>query len=237
MKKNVIFLCLIFLVVFNCSDQVEFNIPAIQGFKDGEIWKAVYQAADIDFGGLVIEGGNNVETLLFVTVDDGRGTYTFGENSPNEARFTDANGVVYSTKNAPDPSLSVYPADGEIVIQSFDNNATPKTLTGIFWFNAYSSDGLKRINFNEGHVYRVPLVGGLDASMTSSDEGVISTCLDALIAASAAALNFYSVDQSSANYTPYCNYYKATLIQQINLCGDTLGSLQEKVDSLGDCTI
>jgi hypothetical protein len=164
MKKKYVLVLLSLVTMLNCSDQVEFNIPAIQGFKDGEIWKAVYQAADIDFGGLVIEGGNNVETLLFVTVDDGRGTYTFGENSPNEARFTDANGEVYSTKNAPDPSLSVYPADGEIVIQSFDNNATPKTLTGIFWFNAYSSDGLKRINFNEGHVYRVPLVGGLDAN-------------------------------------------------------------------------
>jgi len=163
MKKVIVFLCLI-AISSGCSDHDEFNSPAIQGYKDGEIWKAIYQAADIDFGGLVIEGGNNIETLLFVTVDDGRGTYTFGGDSPNEARFTDANGVVYSTKNAPDPSVSVYPADGEIVVQSFDNNATPKTLTGTFWFNAYTADGLQRINFNEGHVYRVPLVGGLDAS-------------------------------------------------------------------------
>lgn len=164
MKKRALFLFLIFIVSVGCSDQLEFNSPAIQGYKDGEIWKAIYQAADIDFGGLVIEGGNNVETLLFVTVNDNRGTYTFGGNSPNEARFTDANGVVYSTKNVPDPSLSVYPADGEIVVESFENNANPKTLTGTFWFNAYTSDGLKRVNFNEGHVYRVPLVGGLDAN-------------------------------------------------------------------------
>lgn len=163
MKNRFVFLLFI-VALLGCSDQLEFNTPAIQGYKDGVTWKAVYQAADIDFGGLVIEGGNNVEKLLFVTVDDGRGTYTFGENSPNEARFKDANGEIYSTKNAPDPSLSVYPADGEIVIQSFDNNATPKTLTGTFWFNAYTADGLKRINFNEGHVYRVSLVGGLDAN-------------------------------------------------------------------------
>lgn len=163
MKNKIIAICIV-VFVFGCSDEVKFNTPAIQGYKDGEIWKAQYQAADIDFGGLVIEGGNGVETLLFVTVDDGRGTYRFGGNSPNEARFTDAFGEVYSTKNTPDPSLSIYPADGEIVVQSFDNSATPKTLTGIFWFNAYTSDGLKRINFNEGHVYRVPLVGGLDAN-------------------------------------------------------------------------
>ena len=162
--KNAIFAIVLAFIVTGCTDEVRFNSPAIQGYKDGEIWRATYQAADIDFGGLVIEGGNGGETLLFVTVDDGRGTYTFGENSSNEARFTDAFGEVYSTKNTPDPSLSVYPANGEIVIQSFDNSATPKTLTGTFWFNAYSSDGLKRVNFNEGHVYRVPLVGGLDAN-------------------------------------------------------------------------
>ncbi|MGM5469410.1 DUF6252 family protein [Flavobacteriaceae bacterium LMO-SS05] len=164
MKNKYILVLLALVTLQNCSDHVEFNTPAIQGYKDGVIWRAVYQAADIDFGGLVIEGGDRGETLLFVTVDDGRGTYTFGGDSPNEARFTDANGVVYSTKNAPDPSLSVYPADGEIVIQSFDNSATPKTLTGVFWFNAYTSDGLSRVNFNRGNVYRVPLVGGLDAN-------------------------------------------------------------------------
>jgi hypothetical protein len=164
MKKLHLLLILTIVSIFSCSDQIEFNSPAIQGNKDGEIWKAIYQAADIDFGGLVIEGGNNIETLLFVTVNDNRGTYVFGPGTSNEARFTDANGVVYSTKNEPDPSFSVYPSDGQIVIQSFDNNATPKTLTGTFWFNAYTSDGLKRINFNKGHVYRVPLVGGLDAN-------------------------------------------------------------------------
>ena len=162
--KNIILVISLTLVCYGCSDEVRFNMPAIQGYKDGEIWKANYQAADIDFGGLVIEGGDGVGKLLFVTVDDGRGTYAFGENSPNEARFKDAYGEVYSTKNAPDPSLSVYPANGEIVIESFDNSVTPKTLTGTFWFNAYSSDGLKRINFNNGHVYRVSLVGGLDAN-------------------------------------------------------------------------
>ncbi|MFC4723189.1 DUF6252 family protein [Geojedonia litorea] len=163
--KRVFKICLLaFLTLFNCSDDIQFNMPAIQGNKDGELWRAVYQAADIDFGGLVIEGGNNIETLLFVTVNDNRGTYVFGPGTGNEARFTDANGVVYSTKNEPDPSFSIYPSDGQIVIQSFDNNATPKTLNGTFWFNAYTADGLKRINFNEGQLYKVPLVGGLDAN-------------------------------------------------------------------------
>lgn len=232
--KNIIFVLGFALLFSGCSDEVQFNTPAIQGFKDGELWRAIYQAADIDFGGLVIEGGNNAETLLFVTVDDGRGTYTFGLNSPNEARFKDANGVVYSTKNAPDPSVSVYPSDGQIVIQSFDNNATPKTLTGTFWFNAYTADGLQRINFNEGHVYRVPLVGGLDASTVDATESNDINCVDALIAVGAAALNFYSVNTSSSNYTPLCNHYKNSLQLQKDKCGDSNGNLQASIDNLGD---
>ena len=235
MRRRIFLICLI-LIGMGCSDHVEFNIPAIQGYKDGEIWKAVYQAADIDFGGLVIEGGNNAETLLFVTVDDGRGTYTFGPNSPNEPRFKDANGVVYSTKNAPDPSVSVYPPDGRIVIQSFDNNATPKTLTGTFWFNAYTADGLHRINFNEGHVYRVPLVGGLDATTVENTQSEELTCQDALIAVGAAALNFYSVNTSSSDYTPFCNHYKNALQLQKDKCGDPNGNLQGAINNLGDCS-
>ena len=152
------------VTLLGCSNDVEFNSPVIQGNRDGELWRAVFFAADIDFGGLVIEGGDNVETILFVTRDDTRGTYTLGPDSPNEARFTDANGVVYSTLNSPNESLTLYPSDGEIVVQDFDNSVTPKTVTGTFWFNAYNEDGTMAINFNEGHFYRISLVGGLDAN-------------------------------------------------------------------------
>lgn len=163
MKKLLIFIFAI-STFLGCSNDIEFNTPAMQGNKNGELWRSLYYAGDIDFGGLVIEGGDNIETLLLVTVDDGRGTYQLGANSPSYARFTDANGIVYSTKNTPVDSLSLYPADGEIIVESFDNNVTPKPVTGTFWFNAYSADGTMAINFNEGHFYRIPLVGGLDAN-------------------------------------------------------------------------
>ena len=163
MKKLSLYV-LTLITLLGCSNDIQFNSPAIQGNKNGDLWRAVYYAADIDFGGLVIEGGDNIETILFVTQDDTRGTYTLGPNSPNEARFTDANGIVYSTLNTPDESLQLYPSDGEVVVEDFDNSVTPKTVTGTFWFNAYNSDGTLGINFNEGRFYRISLVGGLDAS-------------------------------------------------------------------------
>ena len=162
--KKLILLIMTAVTVFGCSNDIQFNSPAIQGKKNGELWRSVYYAADIDFGGLVIEGGDNVETVLLVTRNDTRGRYELGVNKPNEARFTDANGVVYSTLNAPDESLQLYPSDGEIVVEDFDNSVSPKTVTGTFWFNAYTSVGLQGINFNEGRFYRISLVGGLDAN-------------------------------------------------------------------------
>lgn len=159
MKKTTIIL-LAFLSVFNCVDNVEFNSPAIQGDKDGDLWRAQSYAADIDFGGFLIEGGNNSGTLQLVTVADTRGTFEVGGQSGNVAIFKDFDGTVYSTANAPDPSLSLYPAEGEIIIEDIINS-DPKTIIGTFWFHAYTADGLRTLNFNKGVFYNVPLLGGL----------------------------------------------------------------------------
>jgi len=231
MKKR-LQLILLILVCISCSDDVQFNIPAIQGIRDGELWRATSYAADIDFGGLIIEGTNGVETLTLVCTDDGRGTYYLGGNSQSEARFVDAQGVVYSTLYAPADSLSVYPSDGQIVVESFDNSVTPKPVTGTFRFNAYTSDGLHGINFIEGHFYRVPLTGGIEVPPIA-DMGL--TCIDAHDATNAAALNFYASNLSSSDYSAYCNAYKQALVLQIDLCGDAFGDLQATVDGLGDC--
>lgn len=159
MKKFPLFY-LIFLTLCACGDEVEFNTPAIQGNKNGDLWRAQSFAADIDFGGFLLEGRNNSGTLQLVTATDTRGTFALGGQTENVAIFKDFDDVVYSTANEPDPSLSLYPVEGEIIIEDI-YNTVPKTITGRFWFYAYSSDGLGTLNFNEGVFYKVPLLGGL----------------------------------------------------------------------------
>ncbi len=159
MKKTALIL-LVFISIFNCADNIEFNTPAIQGNKDGNLWRAQSYVADIDFGGWLIEGRNNSGTLQLVTTADTRGTFSVGGQSANVAIFKDFDGTVYSTANAPDPSLSLYPADGEIIVQDILNTET-KTIIGTFWFHAYTADGLRTLTFNEGVFYKVPIVGGL----------------------------------------------------------------------------
>ena len=155
------FSVVILLTLTNCSDEIEFNNPAIQANKNGDFWRASYQAVDIDNGGWVIEGGNYVETVQLITFNDTRGTFELGgENNPNIAIFRDAQGVVYSTANEPNPELSVYPAEGVIIVDDITND-DPKRIRGTFWFTAYSNDGTKAINFNQGVFYMAPIIGGL----------------------------------------------------------------------------
>lgn len=163
MKKIALYLVTVsaFLLFPNCANEIEFNSPSVQGNKDGVYWKAQYERVDIDFGGWLIEGGNYGETIQLVTRTDTRGTFNLGiEGSENEAIFRDSEGVVYSTAFEPDPSLSVYPGEGQIIVDNI-TNTTPKRVYGTFWFTAYSEDGMKSVTFNQGVFYGAPLTDGL----------------------------------------------------------------------------
>jgi len=215
-------------LLFGCED-LQDNNPALQAIKHGnEIWKATYYASDIDFGGFLIEGGQNLEIIQLVTSNDAPGVYNLGGDSPNVAIFRDANGVVYSTANAPDPSISIYPTDGQIIVDDVVNT-DPKTLIGTFWFHAYTADGFNYINFSEGVFYKVPLLGGL----VVIDNG--SVCLQATQQVAIAQNAYNGTDISMPEYTDLCNSYKNALVDQINACGDSSGALQSLVNALGDC--
>ncbi|NNK88289.1 MAG: hypothetical protein HKO90_08400 [Flavobacteriaceae bacterium] len=226
MKK--LWYSLFILTFLSSCDDVQFNNPALQGIKDGnELWRATYSAADIDAGGLVVQGGNNSEVLSLVTTRDNVGTYLLGGNYQSEARFEDAEGNVFSTLNPPDPSISVYPADGEIVIVDFENSTN--TVSGTFKFNAYTADGLQTVNFIEGEFYQIKLTGGLLVL------GGGTSCQDAVANVADAEAAFQGTDSSMPNYTDLCNAYKDALAVQIFSCGDSTGTLQSIIDSLGDC--
>ncbi|HLT52663.1 MAG TPA: DUF6252 family protein [Flavobacteriaceae bacterium] len=230
--KRLALLTIMMLSVFvftNCAEELEFNTPSIQGQKDGRFWRANYQSADIDFGGFLIEGGDNYEKLQLITATDTRGTFQLGGTSQSMAIFTDADGTVYSTANAPHPSVSVYPADGEIIVEDI-TNANPKEVIGTFWFNAYTADGMKTVNFNKGVFYKVSLVGGLTAGTNEGD------CMAAQQTTALAAQAYAGITTSDPNYTSFCNAFKDALNAQISACGDTGGALQATLDSLGDCT-
>ena len=227
MKK---FLIYIFgaLTLFGCEERIEFNNPALQANKDGNLWRATNYQVDIDNGDLLVRGGFNGESVWLLPDNDNRGTYVLGDNAISEARYVDENGLVYSTRYAPDPSVQVYPSDGQIIVESFNTVDGRQTVTGTFWFNAFTADGLQKINFNQGVFYRIKFTGGLVVVP-------IVSCDDAVTAANNALATYNATDAMSAEFPAVCNAYKTALRNQRNNCGDDTNALQNIIDGL-DCT-
>ena len=65
------------------------------------------------------------------------------------------------------------------------------------------------------------------------DANLDSLCQEAIIVALEAETEF--INHTVSNYNQLCINYKEALLAQVNLCGDTDGSLQTTIDNLGDC--
>ncbi|WP_426432301.1 DUF6252 family protein [Winogradskyella sp. HB-48] len=251
--KKLIVLSLSLLSVFSCGDEVEFNSPAFQGSLDGTSWRAKAFSASIDENGfLTLFGTNNIETLELIIPTVAVGVYVFGDVNTIEARFTRADGTVFSTNNRPDPSISIYPEYGEIRLNEIDNNR----FTGTFRFTAFNASGLQSVNFTGltdqvgvdpvtgqngpiygGVFYRVPLISG-------SIPADPITCLDKEMDATAAQTVYNAAQQvdadgfvNSAGFEAACNAYTSALMSQRDYCGDLDGSIQQMIDDLGNCQL
>lgn len=156
MKKYTLLLGII-LLFLGCSDTVEFNNPAVQANFEGQTWRATIIGANTSTGTLVIKASRGLESISLTTTSTLAGNYPLGGENLSEARFTDAEGVVYSTLNSPDSSVQVYPSDG--LIEIIDAQNTAEGATGTFWFNAFTEDGLQSVNFIEGNFFMVPIAG------------------------------------------------------------------------------
>ncbi|NRD19169.1 hypothetical protein HNV08_03840 [Winogradskyella eckloniae] len=237
--KKLILLSLVFLTVFSCGDEVQFNSPAFQGDRENALWRASAFSASIDANGfLTIIGTNNYEVVKLMvpsaieTPEDD--PFIVGDVSAVEAQYIDAFGTIYSTSNRPDESVSIYPELGEIFISDID--LVNKTFTGSYRFLAFDDEGLNSVGFTNGIFYKVPLVSGeIPANpITCADiELSVDAALLAYEATTASTLTFISSD----DFTAACNNYIEALISQQNYCGDQNDVIQTQIESLGDCTI
>lgn len=222
MKKLFVF-AITMLIMSSCADDIEFNNPAMLGKKDGNSWKAVLYSGYFDENGkAIISGNNNYDVINLQISSFSVGTYLLGENNINEAILIDASDEVYSTNNLPDMDAELYPPDGIIEITEY--NQERSTVSGKFWFNAYSDSGSKTVNFSQGVFYEIPVPFNAGPPIVSCDEAVAAT-------ATAAQL-YEETDPTDTNYTTVCNAYRAALIEQQIACGDEAGVLQDIIDGL-----
>ena len=224
--RNLLAFVLVAFMVFGCSDDVEFNSPAVQGKKNGNYWKAVsYHATYDDSGRLVITASDNYDDITLRVASLSVGVhFELGVNNNNMASVEDGQGVEFSTLNLPDGETQVYPSDGIINITT--HNQEKNTVSGEFWFNAYNSSGTETVNFSQGVFYDVPL-----PNVSSPD---VVSCEEAILETQTAQEAYFAADPSlnSTGYSNACHAYATALMQQQDACGDETGMLQDVIDGL-----
>jgi len=227
--KKLSLLFLLLVTILSCGDDLEFNTPSFQSFKDDVAWKAEDFRANVDaFGFLNITGVKGDEIVSLSTAGSSVGVYNIG-NVASKAVFRDEFETVYSTNSVPDPSIQLYPSEGNIIIEEF--NIVEKTVTGTFYFHAFDNTGLNSVVMNRGFFYNVPIT-----SIATFDDGQQSIACQLAQATTATTLtNLNAVDPNGPQYPQFCNSYKIALQNEINLCGDD-GTLQNIINNLGDCS-
>ncbi|MXN92067.1 hypothetical protein GR160_12600 [Flavobacterium sp. Sd200] len=154
MKK--ILSLLVLLVVFtSCEEDVKFNTPAVQGYKNNDLWKADEFTATVNSSGrVVITAINEFETVVLRMRDRNPGVYTVGLNQSNAASYTisELTGVGDSFQTNAEQGI------GEIIISADprETNLAAGYISGSFHFNAVNDED-EIVYFTRGVFYKVPL--------------------------------------------------------------------------------
>jgi hypothetical protein len=159
---------LVGLMFTSCDEDLEFNYPALQAKRNGELWTTITQEVS-NSSTLIITATGNEATITMELPELKTGTYLVGvvgedENATATGTFTDETGVTYSTlynavDNISTPNIDesvVYYSEGAIEVT--DINTTEGYVSGVFWFTAYTNSGENKVDFNEGVFYEVPFV-------------------------------------------------------------------------------
>jgi hypothetical protein len=237
--KKLILLSLVFLTVFSCGDEVQFNTPAFQGDRENELWRARAFSASIDENGiLTITGSNNGERVNLIVPSVIEGRFVVGDVSTIKAEYESGFGTLFSTVNNPqlssDPANPVNPEFGEIVIEEID--MANATFTGTFRFLAFDASGSNSIGYANGIFFKVPLISG-----TFPADPV--TCTDKEMETDVALLAYQATFDTSLEFVDSdafetaCNAYSASLNDQRNFCGDVDRTIQDRIDALDDCLL
>ena len=149
---------LIICTLFGCQDNIQSSLPALQGLKNGDFtWRSSSSTVVVDTAGaLTFTGTDGYGALTLQVPTVALGTFVLGENATALVTYTEDQ-FMYSTNNNGNASI-VYVSDGTITIDELDT--VNGTVTGSFYFNAYTADGERVMNFSEGVIYKLPVTEG-----------------------------------------------------------------------------
>src|SRR6218665_1292010 len=137
--KKIISLLVLLVAFTSCEEDVKFNDPAVQAYKDNEVWKATNFTAvrGVD-NSLTVTGTNGFETLTIRTASINPGNYELGVNDNSRASYVvQADGITMSYKTG--TGLG----DGRITISNKprETDLARGYITGRFYFNVEDTNG------------------------------------------------------------------------------------------------
>lgn len=154
MMKKILSLFVLAAAFSSCQDDVSFNSPAVQGYKDREVWQAESYTATVGSNNaLTVVATRGYETLTLRTTNSTAGDYNLGGDASNTATFLfNADGVTqeYTTTDTD--------ASGRISVSADpkETDLTKGYITGTFRFLAVDAGG-NELAFTSGHFYKLPV--------------------------------------------------------------------------------
>jgi len=110
--KKIISLITLVLVLVSCTEEVKFNNPGFQAYRDGILYKGIDVKAYLSTNGsLTIVSLAQDEEVAISTASSGLGTYVFGTSNQNtkatyRSTFSNIN-LIYETKIVPGPVADI----------------------------------------------------------------------------------------------------------------------------------
>ena len=149
---------LIMSTFFGCQDNIQTSLPALQGLKNGDFaWRSSASTVVVGADGtLTFTGTDGYGTMMLQIPTVALGTFPLGENATALVTYSEDE-FSYSTNNNGNASI-VYVSDGVITIDELDT--VTGTVTGTFYFNAYTANGERVMNFSDGVIYKLPVTEG-----------------------------------------------------------------------------
>ena len=150
MKK--ILSLLVLLVAFtSCEEDVKFNNPAVQGFKNEELWRATEFSAVKSGNSVTLTATNGFETVV-LKMDNPQleSQHTLGVDGANMASYTlNVEGVeeYYETGTGVGNGLIKMSGDARYM------DLAKGLISGEFYFNALNTEG-ETVNYQKGVFFR-----------------------------------------------------------------------------------
>ena len=148
--KKLILIVTILVSFISCTDEVTFNNPSFQGFKEGEAWRANDARVILNpDGSMTVEAYSQFEIVTFEVSSANVGTRIFGVNTANVASYdVTIDGVTKSYETG------VNIGSGELEIT--ESPTVTGKLSGTFKFRAVNADGTEA-GFTNGVIYSIPV--------------------------------------------------------------------------------